>query len=142
MKEYSEQQLNEIVNGFLDRTLEKSLWTHHAHIITAIWHLMKFDKEDALCRLKSGIISYNLATGGENTGQAGYHETITIFWWEIIHQFLERTPGHSFTDTCNVFLASSLADKNILLKYYSSEVLFSPASRSRFINPDREEIKI
>jgi hypothetical protein len=142
MNEYSEPQLNEIVNGFLDRTLDKSLWTHQAHIIVAIWHLMKFDREDALCRLRSGIISYNLSKGGENTGQDGYHETMTIFWWDIIDQFLDRHPGDSYAEACDTFLQSPMADKNFPFKYYSKEVLFSPSARSRFVNPDREEIKI
>ena len=71
---------SETAAGFSDRILDKSLWTHEAHITTAIWYLMKYEKEDALCRLRSGIISYNLAVGGENTGMGGYHETITVFW--------------------------------------------------------------
>lgn len=139
---YSEQQLNEIVQGFRDRTLDKSLWTHQAHIITAIWHLMQFDKEDALCRLRSGIISYNLSVGGENTGQSGYHETITIFWWEAIAQYLVQYPGRSFADTCAEFLQSPMADKGFPFCFYTKEKLLSAAARAKFIKPDLKEISI
>jgi hypothetical protein len=142
MEEYSEQQLNDIVKGFLDRTLNKSLWTHQAHIVTAIWHLMKFDKEDALCRLRSGIISYNLAVGGENTGQNGYHETMTVFWWEIIHQYLAGRNDVSYRENCITFLHSPMSDKNFPFQFYSRERILSPAARSKFTDPDLKEIKI
>jgi hypothetical protein len=139
---YSEQQLTETVQGFLDRTLDKSKWTHDAHIVTAIWHLMKFDKDDALCRLRSGIISYNLSLGGENTGQSGYHETITIFWWEVIAQFLLQQGGHSFIDASIEFLRSPMADKNYPFSFYTKEKLLSPAARAKFMKPDLKEINI
>ncbi|MEO6329225.1 MAG: hypothetical protein ABIO55_09845 [Ginsengibacter sp.] len=142
MKNYSEEELKYIVDGFFNRTLDKSLWTHDAHIITAIWHLMKFDKEDALCRLRSGIISYNLATGVENTVENGYHETMTIFWWKVINQFLAQRSGYSYRDNCIDFLNSYLAEKNFPLRFYSEQNLFSAMARSRFVNPDVQEIKI
>ena len=142
MKDYSEEELKYIVDGFLNRTLDKSLWTHQAHIIVAIWHLMKFDKEDALCRLRSGIISYNVATGGENTGGNGYHETMTIFWWEVINQFLVQRSGNSYQNNCIEFLYSSFADKNFPFRFYSRENLLSTTARSRYVSPDLHEINI
>ena len=142
MQDRSEEELEKIVNGFLDRTLDKALWTHQAHIITAIWHLMKFNAEDALCRLRSGIISYNLAIGGENTGQGGYHETITIFWCDVITRFLDQNPGYSFGDTCNIFLRSPMTDKTFPFQFYTKETLLSPVARSRFVQPDLKDITI
>ena len=142
MQDRSEEELEKIVNGFLDRTLDKDLWTHQAHIITAIWHLMRFNAEDALCRLRSGIIFYNLATGGENTGQGGYHETITIFWCDVIRQFLDQYSGYSFGDTCNKFLRSPMADKTFPFQFYTRETLLSPVARSRFVKPDLMDIII
>jgi hypothetical protein len=139
---YSAQQLNEIVQGFRDRTLEKSLFTHEAHIITAIWHLMEFDKEDALCRLRAGIISYNISVGGENTGQSGYHETITIFWWEVIAQYLEKYPDGSFAGVCTAFLQSPMADKGFPFRFYTKGKLLSSAARAKFMAPDLQEISI
>ena len=139
---YSEAELNEIVTGFTNRTLDKSLWTHQAHIITAIWYLKNYEPEDALCRLRSGIISYNLSLGGENTGQSGYHETITVFWWEIVKQFLDKQPEISFKDACDFFLSSFMMDKSFPFQFYTKEKLLSTVARSRFIGPDIKEIKI
>ncbi|MEI9942992.1 MAG: hypothetical protein WDN26_02115 [Chitinophagaceae bacterium] len=142
MINYSQDELDKIINGLLDRSLDKSLWTHHAHIITAIWHLREFDPEDALCRLRSGIITYNFSLGGENTGKAGYHETITVFWWEIAKQFVAKNTNSSFKDACYNFLNSPMADKNFPFQFYTKEKLLSPVARSRFINPDLKEIVI
>lgn len=91
-------------NGFLNKTLDKSLWIHKAHIIVGIWHLMKYGKEDTLSRLRCGIIYYNLAADDENTGENGYHETITIFWWEVITQFLDGHSGYLYASNCRDFL--------------------------------------
>lgn len=142
MEDYSEEQLNDIVTGFINRSLDKLLWTHQAHIITAIWHLKEYEPEDALCRLRSGIISYNLATGGENTGQNGYHETITIFWWEVVKQFIEKNRNNSFKEACDIFLNSPMADKNFPFLFYTKEKLLSAVARAKFINPDLKEINI
>jgi hypothetical protein len=142
MEYNSEEELLDIVDGFLNRTLEKQRWTHHAHIITAIWHLKKYDKDDALCRLRSGIISYNLSVGGENNGQHGYHETMTVFWWELILQYLEQHPGNSFLDDCAIFLSSPMADKNFPFQFYSREYILSGIARARYQIPDLREIKI
>jgi hypothetical protein len=142
MKEYTEQELDEIVNGFLERRLDKSLWTHEAHIVTAIWHIRQFDAEDALCRLRSGIIAYNLSVGGENTGQSGYHETLTVFWWEVIRRFVAGYKGNAYRDVCLAFLRSPLAAKDFPFRFYSKEYLLSAKARSRFTEPDLEEISI
>ena len=142
MEDYSEKELEKIISGFLDKTLDKPLWTHQAHIITAIWHSMKFEKEDAICRMRSGIIAYNLATGGENNGQNGYHETITIFWFDVITQFLAQYAGFLFRDTCIKFLDSPMADKNFPFQFYTREKLLSATARSRFIVADLKAIEI
>lgn len=142
MKEYTGKELDDIVSGFSERNLEKSLWTHEAHIITAIWYVMNFEKEDAICRMRSGIISYNLAMGGRNTGQGGYHETMTVFWCEVVHLFVEKHKGTSFESHCSRFLQSPMADKNFPLRFYSKDYLLSPKARSRFVEPDLAPISL
>jgi hypothetical protein len=142
MEDCSEEEWEKIVSGFLDKTLDKTLWTHQAHIVTAIWHLMRFKKEDALCQLRSGIISYNLATGGENTGQAGYHETITVFWCDVTSQFLDPYAGYSFGASCGRFLRSPMADKSFPFQFYTREMLMSAVARSRYVKPDVKDIVI
>src|SRR5688572_1498952 len=97
----TEKEIESLISAFNARTLPKSEWTHHAHLTTAIWFLKNFEHSEALCRIKSGIVSYNLSLGGENTGTAGYHETITIFWVDLIHLFTSLHKDLSVKDSCN-----------------------------------------
>jgi hypothetical protein len=125
-----------LVDRFLDQTLETQHWTHQAHLIIGLWHLKNYDPLDALCRIKAGIILYNKASGGENSGNGGYHETITIFWWHILHRFIAMYTDLPFPSLCDQFLLSEWADKNLALNYYSRELLFSREARAIWKAPD------
>ena len=132
----------QLVQGFQSRTLDKTHWTHQAHQVAAIWYLVNYEADDALCRIRSGIIAYNLASGGENTGQNGYHETITIFWWRLIDLFIEKHRGLSFDELCTLFLQSAYCDRSAPLSFYSKERLLSSTARSRYLEPNLAEIKL
>lgn len=130
----------DIVRKFQDHSLDKSLWTHQAHITTAIWYLLNYDMEDALCRIRSGIISYNLATGGENTGSNGYHETITVYWWKLIDLYIRAHEGLRYDQLCDSFLASPYAAQAKAFEFYTKEKLLSSQARACFVPPDIKEI--
>lgn len=130
----------DIVLRFQNHSLDKSLWTHQAHITTAIWYLMRYPKDDALCRIRSGIISYNLATGGENTGNHGYHETITVYWWRLIDLYIQEHKSMDYDALCDSFLTSRYADRNSAYEFYSKEKLLSSQSRACYLSPDIKEI--
>ncbi len=135
-------EIEELVQSFISKTLDKSKWTHAAHLTVAIWHLKKYEVHEATCRMKSGIISYNLAVGGENTGTGGYHETMTLFWMDILNIFVSNHTGLSLTDTCNEFLNSALSDKTLPFTFYNKEKLLSPLARARGIAPDLKELTV
>lgn len=136
----SGQEIEDLVQSFLQKTLDKSLWTHAAHLSTAIWHLKQYDIHEATCRMKSAIISYNLSVGGENTGTGGYHETMTLFWMDILHIFVNDNAGLSLKETCNKLLNSSLGSKNLPFNFYTKEIILSPQARARAIAPDLLEL--
>lgn len=136
----SDQEIEELVQSFLQKTLDKSLWTHAAHLSTAIWHLKQYDIHEATCRMKSGIISYNLAVGGENTGTGGYHETMTLFWMDILHIFVNDNARLSLKDTCNKLLNSALGNKNLPFNFYTKEIILSALARARAVVPDLLEL--
>ena len=130
--------LTHLVQSFENHTLPKKDWDHQAHLSVALWYLKKFDKETALCKLRSGIITYNVAVGTANTTESGYHETLTLFWVEVLEAFLK-----SVEDTekcveacCEILMDSPYADKQLPLKYYSKDCLMSVKARSRWVEPD------
>ena len=136
----SQEEIELLVQDFISKTLPKEQWTHHAHLTTAIWHLKNYDVDEATCLLKSGIISYNLSVGGINTGSAGYHETLTIFWITIVDYFVRHHSHHTLTDTCNTFLQSNLADRALPFHFYIKENILSKAARAKFMQPDKIEL--
>jgi hypothetical protein len=136
----ADEEIESLVQAFNAKTLDKALWTHSAHLTVAIWHMKKYDMHEATCRMKSGIISYNLAVGGENTGTGGYHETMTLFWMDILHIFVNDNAGLSLKETCNKLLNSPLGSKNLPFNFYTKEIILSPLARARAVVPDLLEL--
>lgn len=135
---WDESQIRQLVAGFRDRTLPKERWTHDAHLVTSIWFFSQFSEEEAICYLRSGIITFNHEKGGKNTPQDGYHETLTLFWCRIICDFVYRHQGISFTVLCNNFLANEQAARDFPFRFYSKELLMSVKARAQWVEPDLE----
>jgi hypothetical protein len=95
-----------------------------------------YGPHEALCCLRSGIISYNQASGGENTHEKGYHETLTIFWSKIIHHYMSENGNLPLLELCNNFLESEWASKDVPLKFYTKERLFSVEARAMWVAPN------
>lgn len=128
-----------LVTRFIDRTLPAAEWTHQAHLATAVWFNMKYPKLEALYHLRCGIITYNVASGGTNTPEKGYHETLTIFWCHIISDFV-RSRTLPLEEMVKAFLGSPLASRELPLQYYTKENLFSVKARTVWVAPDLKEV--
>ena len=130
LKDYkTEEDILNLIEGFKSRTLPAASWTHEAHLITGLWFNYKYSELEAICFLRSGIISYNISSGGENTSEKGYHETLTLFWCRILNNFVRKNEGLTLVDLCDKFLKSTWSSKELPFEYYSREVLFSLQAR-------------
>lgn len=132
--------VDKLAEAFLDHSLPKEDWTHHAHLKVGLWHLLRFDKADALERLRLGIQTFNIAKGGQNSDTSGYHETITRFYVFVIDRFLaDRDQGLPINQ-----LAESLIDqygaKDLPLRFYSRERLFTVEARRGWVEPDLQPL--
>jgi hypothetical protein len=136
----NENEIEDLISAFINKTLPKEKWTHEAHLTAALWHLVKHDYLEAVCLIKSRIISYNLSTGGENTSMRGYHETITIFWMKLISLYLEKNKDKSLLEITNSFLSSPLAVRSIIDHFYTKELWTSYESRAIYIPSDKAEL--
>jgi hypothetical protein len=47
------------VEGFRSCTLAKLRWTHQAHLIVGLWHVLNLPTEKTLDEMRQGIMSYN-----------------------------------------------------------------------------------
>jgi hypothetical protein len=133
----SDDEIEAIGRGFVDRTLPKCRWTHAAHFAATLWLLAACPEVDLSRELPGMIRGYNEATGGANTDSAGYHETITQASLRATRCFLAESGSRPLFATCNALLASPLGDPEWLLEYWTRERLFSVEARRAWVDPDR-----
>lgn len=125
-----------MIAGFRAGTLPKGEWTHRAHLTGGLWFLEQFGLERARAMMPDAIRRFNVASGGENTATSGYHETITQFYLTIIDGFRRHYRGSGgFADRANA-LFDALGARDVPLRHYSAELLWSVEARARWIEPD------
>jgi hypothetical protein len=126
-----------LLSGFKDLSLPKAEWTHHAHVIVAAAFIRTYGIDEAVSRLRAGIKKYNVASGGENTDTAGYHETITMFWIAKVWEFLE-THSHlvEIDELVGAMLDGEFNNSHYPMVYYTKEFLMRTDARKNFRAPD------
>ena len=133
----SDPAIARIAAGLLDRSLPKAEWTHAAHFGSTLWLLRHRPGFDGASEMPGIIRTYNVASGGENTDSAGYHETITQASLRAAAAVLaaapHETPLHVVLDD---LLAGPQGDRDWLLAYWSRDRLFGVEARRRWCPPD------
>jgi hypothetical protein len=112
-------------------TLPEIEWTHLAHIRVA-WTCLNLGlAETALERIRQGILEYNTRVLGR---RHKYHETVTVAFVQIVAGQMRK--GESW-DEFKIRIDDLLDPESpILLRFYSSERLFSSEARESFVEPD------
>ncbi len=132
----------ETVRAFWDRTLPAGDWTHEAHLLVSLWQIRNYTFEEALYRLRVGIILYNQATGTPNTIEGGYHETRTVFYLHTIRAFAATLPqGMPFSEAGDRLLASPVAGQRFIFQYYRPECLAGSQAASQWVEPDLQPLE-
>ena len=132
----SPAEIEELVAGFQDHSLPGERWTHQAHLIVGTYFAYHFPLEQAIYYLRSGIITYNVATGGLNDDHAGYHETLTQLYVRAIAAERAASSELPFGATLARLLAPPLGDSRWPLAFWSKGRLFSVAARRGWVEPD------
>ena len=126
-----------LVAQFEKGTLPKEDWTHTAHFVMAFWYCTQFPLPQAIEKITTGIKAYNVAIGGQNTDESGYHETITLFYISTICDYLVTAGAPALTDEAlAVFLQQPFLAKDFIHQYYSTPLLKSKQARKRWVTPD------
>ena len=76
----SEQTLEEFIDAWERGTLPKNSWTHGAHVGVAAYFAYEYPADVLIRVLRLGIRHYTLTSGGANTQDNWYHETLSRFW--------------------------------------------------------------
>jgi hypothetical protein len=109
---------------------------HAAHVRLAYVYLCEGSIDDAVGRMKGALLAFLAHLG---IGPAKYHETITRAWVMAVDHFMNQSPPCSSSAELPR-LHPQLLDSKIMLTHYSAEVLFSPAARQAFVEPDIQPI--
>ena len=136
MSDWTEDSLQALLEAFLDRTLPAEQWTHHAHLLVGTMLARRMPQDALLPRLRQAISGYNLASGGQNTDSAGYHESITAFYAAVLGAYARRTAHLPLAEAARRLLDSPLEDRKIVLRAYQAETLKTVAARLGYVAPD------
>ena len=136
----SPEALEELVSRFLDRTLPHGEWTHHAHLSVGMWHVHHFGAAEALEQLRERIRRLNDSHGTPNSDTRGYHETITRAYVTVLATYLATRIEAPLAECVSSLLASPVAEKDYLLRFYSKEKLMSREARAAWIEPDLRDL--
>ena len=136
-------ETDRIAAAFIARTLPKREWTHEAHLKVGLWHALRHPlapgngvEDPALELLRARIRAYNEATGVPNTDTGGYHETITRFYLLVIRRFIASADPLRPLDELAAELILRHGDRELALRHYTRERLFSTAARAGWLPPD------
>jgi hypothetical protein len=136
-------EVSDLVEAFEAGTLPREHWTHHAHLVVALWYLVNFPHEEATAKARCGIRAYNQACGVENTLTSGYHETLTRFWMWVVASFLgEHSAVLPIHELATALLNSAYADRNLPFTYYSKSHLMSVEARMNWAEPDLGQLSV
>jgi hypothetical protein len=135
--------LGDLVEAFLAGTLPRAEWTHEAHLRVGAWHVHHHGADGALPLLRERIRRLNERHGTVNSAMSGYHETITAAYARLIADFLPSSSAVSSAGSGTdlearvvALLASPLADRAALFRFWSRERLLSPEARAAWLPPD------
>jgi hypothetical protein len=132
----NDDEINQLVKAFEERTLPKTEWTHAAHLTVGLYYCYHNSLGVAKNLMSDGIYWLNDAHGTANTETSGYHETLTVFWLKTMAGFLERTGREQGLTQLANGLVAAYSDTKLPLNYYSRERLFSVEARLNYVEPD------
>jgi hypothetical protein len=129
--------LEALVQRFAAAQLTRREWKHTTHLQVGAWYVHHLGKQGALDVLRDSIRRLNERHGTPNSDERGYHETITRAYVELIADFFTTFgPAVELEARVRALLASPLADREALLRYWSREVLFSVEARRGWVAPN------
>lgn len=135
-------EIVEVGEGFLARTFPADRHHHREHLIMATYLLVRYPERNWRAELPDLIRAYNVANGGVNDDMRGYHHTMTLAFLTIIEEVLDEAGRDDVVAACNAVLTSPATEQNILLRFWSRDVLFSREARLAWIDPDIREIDL
>ena len=130
----TEEEIRALVESFEACSFHPSEFRHSQHLTVALWYVRSLPFAKAAEKVTSGI--RRLA---ETYGKTGYHETITLFWLRVVSCFVESHRNETLPALANA-LIEHCADKDLIGRHYSPDLLASPRAKSEWVEPDLQAL--
>jgi hypothetical protein len=131
-----ETEVSELVRAFETCEIHPAEFKHYQHLAVALWYLQHHPYETASEKMRSGIQRLAAAYG-----KSGYHETITVFWLKVVHGFLLKADSRATIFELASDVASEYGHKNLIVEYYSEELLASVKAKNEWVEPDLKALE-
>ena len=100
----SEDEIEKVVRGFETCETGGDDFHHADHLAVAVWYLHTMDRDEALDRMRTGLLRFLNHHGGDTSK---YSEPVTVFYIDKIAEKLsEIGPEVSVVEKCNAVLAA------------------------------------
>lgn len=134
----SESKLVALLAAFEAGTLPKAEWTHAAHVAAAAYYTWERTPLEALPLLRERIRAFNEAVGGQNTEDAGYHETLTRFWAEVVGRFVAAHRDRTRLEATRAAVERFGSARDLPKLYYDHDVVRDRVARREWVPPVRK----
>ena len=136
------QEYQDLIQRFEHSDLTLDSWHHKEHVAVAVWYLINYSEDEAIDKLRKGIVSLNEQLGIEQTLTSGYHETWTIFFTKMLNRHMANLADQGLDEVkvmnkCIEYLRDF---KDVSRQYYSKELILSWEARKGWYPPDLKEL--
>lgn len=138
----SDDGIAALLEAFHTRALPRSAWNHRAHLTVALSLARALAPADPLPCIRDAILAYNTSVGIVSTEDYGYHETLTALYAHIVSLHARRHPSPSSTSNDANALMEVCGDRDLPMRFYTRERLFSREARRVWIAPDLEPLPV
>ena len=123
-------EIETVVQQFETCAVAPAEFTHRAHLTVALWYLTQ-TPEQADERMRRGLLRFIA-----QHGKQGYHETITLFWLNLVRHFLAQAGADRPLPTLANELLARFGNSQLLFAHYSRELLHTPEAKAGWLEPD------
>jgi hypothetical protein len=137
---FTTDEVRRLADAFERSEISRSVWTHEAHLVVALWNLVCYGPAEGAERVRRGIQRLNAANGVPQARDGGYHETITRFYLWAIRRHIGSAPRAASIGELATTLIAAWGDRTRPLEYYSRERLMSWEARTGWVEPDLKSL--
>lgn len=131
----SENDIERVVLGFESCTTGKDDFSHRDHLAMAVWYL-RSDQDTAVERMRASLHRFL----DKHDCRENYHETLTIFWIQLVRRELESLALESSLLEATNAVVKRLGNSRVAFDYYSKELVASEAAKRGWVEPDLRAI--